>query len=51
MHHINNFADYPELRFALNNVITLSKKAHEEFHKMYGKQNNTKEQLLEFLKI
>lgn len=48
-HHINNFADFSELRFAINNGITLSKKAHDEFHKKYGKNNNTKEQLEEFL--
>src|SRR3990167_7321219 len=35
-HHINNFADFPELRFAIDNGITLSKKAHQEFHKKYG---------------
>lgn len=50
-HHINNFADFPELRFAIDNGITLSKKAHDEFHKIYGKKNNTREQLLEFLNL
>ena len=49
-HHINNFADFPEIRLAIDNGITLSKKAHEEFHKIYGKSNNTKGQLEEFLK-
>ena len=49
IHHINNFADFPELRFAIDNGITLSKKAHIEFHKKYGKRNNTREQLEEFL--
>lgn len=49
VHHIHNFADYPELRLAIDNGITLSKKAHKDFHKIYGKKNNTKEQLLEFL--
>ena len=49
VHHINNFADFLELRFAIDNGITLSKKAHQEFHKKYGYKNNTKLQLEEFL--
>jgi hypothetical protein len=49
-HHIQNFAQYPELRFAIDNGITLSKEAHEAFHKKYGKRNNTGEQLQEFLR-
>ena len=48
-HHINNFADFPELRTSIANGITLSQKAHREFHKKYGIKNNSREQLLEFL--
>ncbi len=48
-HHILNFAQYPELRFDINNGITLSEEAHMEFHKTYGQENNTKQQLQEFL--
>lgn len=51
VHHILNFAQYPELRFELSNGITLSDKSHKEFHRIYGIKNNTKEQLLEFLSI
>ena len=50
-HHINNFSEFPELRTAIDNGITLSDKTHKEFHKIYGKKNNTKEQLIEFLTL
>ena len=49
VHHINNFADFPELRTSIENGITLSEKSHKEFHKIYGNKNNTREKLIEFL--
>ncbi len=50
-HHINNFAQFPELRMNVNNGITLSYKAHKEFHDKYGRKNNTKKQLMEFISL
>ncbi|MCX5781780.1 MAG: NUMOD3 domain-containing DNA-binding protein [Elusimicrobia bacterium] len=48
-HHIFNFATYLDLRFAIDNGITLCKDCHSDFHKRYGIKNNTREQLKEFL--
>jgi hypothetical protein len=50
-HHLCNYADYPALRTDVNNGITLCKKCHIEFHKVYGKRNTTKEQFEEFVKL
>ena len=49
-HHIRNFAEVIELRFAIDNGITFCKECHQEFHKIYGKKHNTIEQLLTYLK-
>jgi len=48
-HHIQNFAQCPELRTSIENGITFCRDCHKEFHKKYGRRNNTKEQLIEFL--
>lgn len=47
-HHLNNFADHPELRTDINNGVCLCAKCHIEFHKVYSKKYNTKEQYLAF---
>lgn len=49
VHHIQNFADFSQMRTSIENGITLSKEAHALFHKIYGKKNNTRAQLNKFL--
>lgn len=49
-HHIENWSTCIKKRYWLSNGITLCKECHEEFHKKYGKGNNNKKQLKEFLK-
>ena len=48
-HHILNFSTHPELRLAIDNWITFSKKEHKKFHKKYWNRNNTREQVIEFI--
>lgn len=47
-HHLNSWNKYKEERFKVNNGVTLCKECHAAFHKIYGRGNNTKEQLTEF---
>ncbi len=49
-HHILNFSSHIELRYDINNWITLCNDCHNAFHKEYTCRDNTKEQLDVFLK-
>jgi len=53
-HHLLNFSDNIDLRFDINNGVTLCNDCHSpnivgSFHNTYGTKNNTKEQFLEYI--
>ena len=53
-HHLINFADNEELRYDVNNAITLCDECHYttikgSFHNIYGTTDNTPEQLEEYI--
>ena len=50
-HHIINYSICSELRLDKDNGITMCKSCHNEFHNKYGKKNNTRQQLENFLGI
>ena len=47
-HHLESYASNPELRTVLENGETMCKECHNNFHHIYGRCNNTKEQYIEF---
>lgn len=48
-HHMYGYADYPKLRFDIDNGVCLCENCHKDFHKTCGNKHNTKEQFLEWL--
>lgn len=48
-HHLDGFHWCIEKRYDSNNLVTLCKTCHRDFHSAFGNRNNTKEQFLEFL--
>lgn len=48
-HHIKNWADNVDSRYDVENGITLCKDCHMKFHSLFGKKNNTSEELNLFL--
>jgi len=50
-HHIQNFAQWPALRFAIDNGITFCNACHRNFHKKYGNRNNNYQQISEYIHL
>lgn len=48
-HHVINFTEEPDLRYDVDNGISLCRPCHTKFHTQYGFENNDGEQLLSFL--
>lgn len=50
-HHIQNYKQYPELRYKLKNGILFCKDCHEDFHTIFGVRNNNLKQITKFLNM
>lgn len=48
-HHIRNWKDNINLRYDIDNGITMCEGCHNLFHSIYGKRNNNIKQLIDFL--
>lgn len=49
-HHIESYNNNPELRTEISNGITFCEACHKDFHHQYGYGDNTRAQLIEFLR-
>lgn len=49
-HHLENYKDNPDKRYALSNGVTLCDRCHRLFHAHYGNRNTTKADYLDFKK-
>lgn len=49
-HHINDYWNYPKLRFSVENGVTLCHACHGKFHGIYGTDHNHQQQIDEYLK-
>jgi len=50
VHHLDSWKQFLEKRFLPQNLVTLCENCHWDFHRIYGMNDTTKEQFLEFLK-
>jgi len=50
-HHLDGYKWCKEKRFDSNNGTTLCSKCHREFHKIYGRRNNTAKQFNEYKRL
>lgn len=50
-HHIECYSENVDKRIDIDNGITLCKECHIKFHSIYGRKNNSKNQIIEFIKL
>lgn len=48
-HHLQCYADFPNLRYDTSNGVTLCLDCHKNFHKVFGYKHNTKTQFDKFI--
>lgn len=47
-HHLESFETNSELRIRLSNGVTICKFHHDEYHRRYGKNRNTRREFMKF---